>query len=179
MILIGLSSLKLAVDTYFLTEEKGSKVLQVSEIIDTVFNYAFLAEALLKSIALGFVMDKGSYLDDGWNKLDAFIVGSSIVDMALGSSEIPAIKVLRLLRTLRPLRVISHDVALKMIVSALFESVGGIFNVMIVVFMVWLIFAIMGVNFFGGKFQYCSIDIHELSTQLECELNGGEWKTYD
>jgi hypothetical protein len=39
-----------------------------------------------------------------------------------------------------------------MIVVALMESVGGIFNVMVVVFMVWLIFAIMGVNFYGGKF---------------------------
>lgn len=152
MLLIGLSSLKLAVDTYFLNEEKGSRILEVSDIIDKIFNYAFILELLLKAIALGFVMDKGAYLDDTWNKLDAFIVTSSIIDMSLGSMDIPAIKVLRLLRTLRPLRVISHDVALKMIVSALFESFGGIFNVMIVVFMVFLIFAIMGVNFFGGKF---------------------------
>ena len=39
-----------------------------------------------------------------------------------------------------------------MIVIALFDSLGGIFNVMVVVFMVWLIFAIMGVNNYGGKF---------------------------
>jgi len=72
--------------------------------------------------------------------------------MYFSDLDIPAIKILRLLRTLRPLRVISHNVALKMIVIALFDSLGGIFNVMVVVFMVWLIFAIMGVNNYGGKF---------------------------
>lgn len=66
-----------------------------------------------------------------------------------------------------------------MIVVALMESVGGIFNVMVVVFMVWLIFAIMGVNFYGGKFQFCSVDMYEIRTQLDCEFAGGEWGTYD
>ena len=84
--------------------------------------------------------------------------------MSLNNVDIPAIKILRLLRTLRPLRFISHNVALKMIVVALLESVGGIFNVMIVVFVVWLIFAIMGVNNFGGKFFYCNIDMLTLHT---------------
>ena len=84
--------------------------------------------------------------------------------MSLSSLDIPAIRILRLLRTLRPLRVISHNVALKMIVIALLDSVGGIFNVMIVVFMVWLIFAIMGVNFFGGRFFYCSIEPFDYHT---------------
>ena len=66
-----------------------------------------------------------------------------------------------------------------MIVIALLESVGGIFNVTIVVIMVWLIFAIMGVNSFGGKFFYCSIDMYVLHTQNECEFAGGKWMVYD
>jgi hypothetical protein len=104
---------------------------------------------------------------------------SSIMDMSLSHLKIAMIKILRLLRTLRPLRVISHNKDLKMIVVALMESVGGIFNVMVVVFMVWLIFAIMGVNFYGGKFQFCSIDMYGIRTQLDCEFAGGEWGTYD
>ena len=84
--------------------------------------------------------------------------------MSLASFDVPAIKIFRLLRTLRPLRVISHNPALKMIVVALFSSVGGILNVIIVVLVVWLIFAIMGVNFFSGKFFYCTIDPFILHT---------------
>jgi len=39
-----------------------------------------------------------------------------------------------------------------MVVVALMDSLGGISNVLLVVTMVWLIFAILGVNFYGGKF---------------------------
>mmetsp|Transcript_20712 Transcript_20712/g.31734 ORF Transcript_20712/g.31734 Transcript_20712/m.31734 type:complete len:334 (-) Transcript_20712:2124-3125(-) len=159
MALIFASSIKLAFDTYFLNEPGSDIVMLLSEVIDYSFNISFIIEMIVKQIAIGLVMDGGSYLRESWNQLDFFIVFSSILDMSLSSFDIPMIKILRLLRTLRPLRVISHNVALKMIVIALLESVGGIFNVMIVVFMVWLIFAIMGVNSFGGKFFYCSVDM--------------------
>lgn len=47
------------------------------------------------------------------------------------------LKILRLLRTLRPLRFVSHNVNLKVVVIALFESVSGIFNVLIVILLIW------------------------------------------
>jgi hypothetical protein len=47
-----------------------------------------------------------------------------------------------------------------MIVVALLDSVANIFNVLLIVLVVWLMFGIMGVNFFGGKFSYCSIDMY-------------------
>lgn len=152
MALIILSSLKLAIDTFLNEKTTSNKVLEFSQAVDFVFNICFFFEMIIKQIAIGFVMDKGSYLNESWNQLDFFIVVSSLFDMYFSDLDIPAIKILRLLRTLRPLRVISHNVALKMIVIALFDSLGGIFNVMVVVFMVWLIFAIMGVNNYGGKF---------------------------
>jgi len=133
----------------------------------------------VKSVALGLVLDKGSYLRESWNVLDFFIVCSSLVDLALTSIDLPVIKILRLLRTLRPLRFISHNVAMKTIVVALLESVGHIVNVMIVVMVVWIMFAILGVNLFAGKFFYCSIDPYQLHTETECLYVGGQWKRYD
>ena len=44
---------------------------------------------------------------------------------------------------------------MQMIVTALIQSIGHIMNVAIVVMVVWLMFAILGVNLFAGKFQYC------------------------
>lgn len=120
-------------------------------------NVCFLFECITKNIAMGMVMDSGSYLRESWNQLDMFIVATSMLDMMLTGVDIPVIKILRLLRTLRPLRVISHNVAMKLIVASLFESVGAIFNVMIVVVAVWLMFAIFAINIFAGKFFYCSI----------------------
>jgi hypothetical protein len=100
---------------------------------------------------MGVIQDKGSYLRDTWNMLDFFIVICSVIDLLFTNVHLPFIKVLRLLRTLRPLRFISHNVGLKMIVIALFESIGPIANVLIVVFLVWLMFAILGVNLWAGK----------------------------
>mmetsp|Transcript_17671 Transcript_17671/g.12722 ORF Transcript_17671/g.12722 Transcript_17671/m.12722 type:complete len:170 (-) Transcript_17671:2159-2668(-) len=135
---------------------------------------------LTKVIAMGLIMDQGSYLRESWNQLDCFIVVSSMIDMlSAGAVDIPAIKVLRLLRTLRPLRFISHNVALKMIVAALMESVSSIFNVMIVVMVVWLMFAIFGINLFSGKFFYCSINKYKHHTEPACIEAGGEWNRYD
>lgn len=95
--------------------------------------------------------------------------------MFLVNLNLPAIKILRLLRTLRPLRVISHNVAMKLIVASLFESVGYIINVIMVIFCTWLMFAIFAINIFAGKFFYCSIGKYTYSTKYECNLNGGSW----
>jgi hypothetical protein len=127
-------------------------------------------------------MDQGSYLRDGWNQLDFFIVVTSLTDMILSffiSVDIGFFKILRLLRTLRPLRVISHNIAMKMIVSALFDSVGAIFNVMVVVLCVWLMFAILAINLLSGKSFYCSRDMYGYHNKYDCNLAGGSWERYD
>ena len=43
----------------------------------------------------------------------------------------------------------------QVVVNALIQAVPSISNVMLVILIFWLIFAIMGVNFFKGKFYKC------------------------
>ena len=179
MTLIALSSLKLATDTYMDGLPPESKVIVVSEICDSVFTWAFTLECLIKILALGFAMDDGSYLRDSWNQLDFFIVITSLIDFFLRNVDLPFIKVLRLLRALRPLRVISHNKSLRLIVTALFESVGSIFNVSIVVLVVWLMFAIFGINSYKGQLFYCSIDKYFYHLKQTCEEAGGVWMRWD
>ena len=128
MLLIFLSSLKLATDTYMTSEDfpEDHMALKISASVDSFFTWVFFAESVVKVIALGLIMDGESYLRDGWSQLDFFIVVTSLIDFALQGVEIPAIKILRLLRMLRPLRVISHDKSLRLIVTALFGSMGAI-----------------------------------------------------
>lgn len=55
MFLIGCNSLKLAVDTYFI-ELPNTDIRKVfANGIDIFFNIAFLLEAIIKCIALGFL----------------------------------------------------------------------------------------------------------------------------
>lgn len=113
MFLIGASSIKLAVNSYLVNYSVDSIEVKLSDNIDIVVNVLFLIECINKNIACGTLMDEGSYLRDNWNRLDLFIVITSMIDMCLANVDIPALKVLRLLRTLRPLRVISNNRAMK------------------------------------------------------------------
>jgi len=158
MLVIGISSGKLALSTYEKTLSNDSILLSISAYFDIALNIIFLVECISKNVALGFIMSEGSYLRESWNQLDFFIVITSMIDMSFSNVNIPAIKILRLLRTLRPLRVISHNRSMKLIVSALIESAGAIANVIVLVTAVWLVFAIFGMSLFAGKFYYCNID---------------------
>jgi Ion transport protein len=144
---------------------KAELIGTVSENFDRVFTALFVLEALLKSVALGFCMDQGAYLKEGWSQMDFIIAIVSIIDSALANLNLPAIKVLRLLRTLRPLRFISHNKGMRTMVAALMHSLGGIFNVGIVVMIVWMMFAILAVNLFGGKLNYCTLNTYVYHTE--------------
>ncbi len=152
---------------------------EVENALDTFFTIFFALEALMKAIAYGFALETRSYLRDSWNQLDFFIVCASLIDLSVSQINIPMIKIMRLLRTFRPLRFVTHNANMRMIVTALFKSLGAILNTMIVVVVIWLMFAIVGVNFFAGKFQYCTVDVYKNSYKNDCINANGTWKTYD
>jgi hypothetical protein len=171
--MIALSSIKLIWETYLLNEPTGSTRTQISENLDLAFTVIFSAELAIKAISLGVVMDKGTFLREGWNLLDSTIVAFSIIGLTISSINMQIIKVFRLLRVLRPLRLISHNISMRIIVSALLESMSALAHVTVVMLLVWLIFAILGVSLFSGQLYECSIA--ELDTRSACEYYGGTW----
>ncbi|XP_058027541.1 sodium channel protein type 8 subunit alpha isoform X10 [Ahaetulla prasina] len=75
------------------------------------------------------------------------------------------------------------------VVNALVGAIPSIMNVLLVCLIFWLIFSIMGVNLFAGKYHYCfnetaeyRFEIEEVNNKTECEKlmdpNGTEirWK---
>ena len=66
-----------------------------------------------------------------------------------------------------------------MIVAALFESVGSIVNVSFIVMIIWLMFAIYGMNTYMGTFFYCSEEPYRYNTKWVCDRNGGTWMKFD
>lgn len=76
----------------------------------------FTIEALLKIIAFGFLLNgRKSYLRDSWNQLDFTIVVSGLISVA-SESDIGFFKVLRIMRVLRPLRLITRVKGLKLVI---------------------------------------------------------------
>lgn len=119
VLVIVASSAKLVMDTYYMNADEDNVVVKISSYFDYIFNVIFALETVTKSIAMGLLQEKGSYLRETWNQLDFFIVVTSIIDMSLTNIDLPVIKILWLLRTIRPLRFISHNAAMKVIIWAL------------------------------------------------------------
>ena len=95
-----------------------------------------------------------------WNLLDFIIVVISIISVTVpddGSENLATFKVIRMARLLRPIRVISKNEGLKISLQALYVSVPSILNLLVIVLLFMAIFAIVGVNLFKGKFEYCDI----------------------
>lgn len=96
----------------------------VFKIIDEFFLWFYLAECILKILAMGFVFSRNAYLKDGWNVLDFIIVVTSILPKLQGNSGgSSSFASLRSLRVLRPLRTISSVKALKVIIITLFAAI--------------------------------------------------------
>ncbi|KAM4697979.1 LOW QUALITY PROTEIN: sodium channel protein type 2 subunit alpha-like [Rhinophrynus dorsalis] len=150
--MILLSSGALAFEDIYIEQRKTIKIML--EYADKVFTYIFILEMLLKWVAYGFA----KYFTNAWCWLDFLIVDVSLVSLvanALGYSELGAIKSLRTLRALRPLRALSRFEGMRVVVNALIGAIPSIMNVLLVCLIFWLIFSIMGVNMFAGKYGYC------------------------
>uniref|UniRef100_H2LE77 Sodium channel protein n=1 Tax=Oryzias latipes TaxID=8090 RepID=H2LE77_ORYLA len=150
--MILLSSGALAFEDVYIEQRRTIKT--VLEYADKVFTYVFILEMLLKWVAYGFV----KYFTNAWCWLDFLIVDVSLVSLvanALGYSELSAIKSLRTLRALRPLRALSRFEGMRVVVNALLGAIPSIMNVLLVCLIFWLIFSIMGVNLFAGKYYHC------------------------
>jgi hypothetical protein len=134
---------------------------------------------------MGLLIDKNSYLSDGWNKLDFVIVVASVNEMILSGNDIAVLKILRMLRILRPLRFISHNKNLKIIVNSLIGSMTGIMNVGIVIFLIFIMYSILGVFIIGNKMNYCYAGLYNKDfdymdvNKTSCEALGYTWASRD
>ncbi|XP_030199699.1 sodium channel, voltage-gated, type I-like, alpha isoform X1 [Gadus morhua] len=180
--MILLSSGALAFEDAYIEQKKTIKV--VLEFADKIFTYIFILEMLLKWVAYGFA----KYFTNAWCWLDFLIVDVSLVSLAanaMGASDIAAIKSLRTLRALRPLRALSRFEGMRVVVNALLGAIPSIFNVLLVCLIFWLIFSIMGVNMFAGRFGLCTntssglpFPIDEVNNQLQCINSSNAVWTY-
>lgn len=161
--------------------------------LEPYFLAAFAVEAIVKIVAMGFVLDDGAYLRDQWNWLDFAVVVAGwvspftrprrlhcaplcpppvrctprisahalcgrasvvccarwpgcpgrFVDVSIGG---PKLSVLRAARTLRPLRTITFIPKLRAVVTTLLKSLPQLINVFIVMWFIFLLFSVFGVQ---------------------------------
>ncbi|XP_069697315.1 sodium channel protein para isoform X12 [Periplaneta americana] len=162
--MILLSSLALALEDVHLPYRP---ILQdILYYMDRIFTVIFFIEMLIKWLALGFK----KYFTNAWCWLDFVIVMVSLINFVaslVGAGGIQAFKTMRTLRALRPLRAMSRMQGMRVVVNALVQAIPSIFNVLLVCLIFWLIFAIMGVQLFAGKYHKC---VDGNSTTLSHEI---------
>ncbi|KAM8813621.1 voltage-dependent T-type calcium channel subunit alpha-1G isoform 6-T6 [Rhynchonycteris naso] len=147
-----------------------------------VFTAVFLAEMTVKVVALGWCFGEKAYLRSSWNVLDGLLVLISIIDILVsmvsdsGTKILGMLRVLRLLRTLRPLRVISRAQGLKLVVETLMSSLKPIGNIVVICCAFFIIFGILGVQLFKGKFFVCQgEDTRNITNKSDCAEASYRW----
>lgn len=154
MLLILISSILLALDNPL--NDPDSYLMEFLKDADIILTIFFFIESILKIISYGMLFNgKHSYLRNGWNIIDFAVVIVSIISLSISGNKLKIVKILRLLRVLRPLRVISRNKGLKIGIQALFMAIPAILNVIVVSTVFFLIFGIIGVNYFKGAFFSC------------------------
>ena len=170
LFLIIVSSIALILDNPWLDKDSPEK--KVLSYMDIAFFAVFALEATLKIIALGLYGNPHAYLKSGFNILDIVIVLLSFVVLlfdqviSVDAGSLGFIRALRTVRALRPMRMAVRYKGLRLVVGALFSSIPAMGNVVLVCLLFFIIFGIMGVNFFAGLYARC-IDISN-SESIDC-----------
>eukprot|EP01052_Picozoa_sp_SAG31_P010413 SAG31_NODE_570_length_14016_cov_10.573543_4_plen_2093_part_00 len=119
--------------------------------INDVLFLIFVIEFVAKLIGYGFLFTPESYLKNTWNRLDFVVIIGSVVNYLGGNAGF-----VRLLRCLRPLRIINRNEGMKVIISAVVDSLAVNIGVLALSGLGLLIFGILGVSLFAGVMWSCN-----------------------
>lgn len=155
--------------------------LETLSHLDVACNVLLLVEFGLKLIAYGFILCKSSYARSSWGLFDLVVVLFVMTDMLITDESNPK-SPLRIVRATRIFRLISHMEYLKKTMNNLYDSLSAIGNVLVVMFLFFLVYAILGVSFLHNKMNYCA-DVQGNMlygvSQQECSGQSKVWLTQD
>uniref|UniRef100_A0A673MMZ3 Voltage-dependent L-type calcium channel subunit alpha n=1 Tax=Sinocyclocheilus rhinocerous TaxID=307959 RepID=A0A673MMZ3_9TELE len=125
----------------------------IQERANKILLALFTLEMLMKIYSFGFQI----YFMALFNRFDCFVVCGGILETVLVEMDvIPpiGISVLRCVRLLRIFKVTRHWAALSDLVSSLLNSMKAICSLLLLLFLFLIIFAVLGMQLFGGKFNF-------------------------
>ncbi|XP_068104416.1 voltage-dependent L-type calcium channel subunit alpha-1F isoform X2 [Hyperolius riggenbachi] len=149
LLLVFLNTLTIASEHYrqpeWLTEIQG--------YANKVLLSLFTLEMLLKLYSLGI----HAYFVSFFNRFDCFVVCGGILETVLVEFHIMSplgISVLRCVRLLRIFKVTRHWASLSNLVASLLNSMKSIASLLLLLFLFIIIFSLLGMQLFGGKFNF-------------------------
>ncbi|KAL7828327.1 hypothetical protein AOLI_G00314790 [Acnodon oligacanthus] len=125
----------------------------VQDIANKVLLALFTGEMLLKMYSLGLQ----AYFVSLFNRFDGFVVCGGILETILVETKIMSplgISVLRCVRLLRIFKITRYWNSLSNLVASLLNSVRSIASLLLLLFLFIIIFSLLGMQLFGGKFNF-------------------------
>ncbi|KYO36618.1 hypothetical protein Y1Q_0024310 [Alligator mississippiensis] len=147
--LVFLNTLTIASEHY----QQSNWLTEVQDTANKVLLALFTAEMLLKMYSLGLQ----AYFVSLFNRFDCFIVCGGILETILVETKIMpplGISVLRCVRLLRIFKITRYWNSLSNLVASLLNSVRSIASLLLLLFLFIIIFSLLGMQLFGGKFNF-------------------------
>ncbi|XP_029382890.1 voltage-dependent T-type calcium channel subunit alpha-1G [Echeneis naucrates] len=182
LVIIFLNCITIAMERPHINPSSAERIFLT--LSNYIFTAIFVAEMSVKIVAMGWCFGDKAYLKSSWNILDGMLVMISVIDILVslisnsGTKILGMLRVLRLLRTLRPLRVISRAPGLKLVVETLMSSLKPIGNIVVICCAFFIIFGILGVQLFKGKFFFCQgVEHHikNITNKSDCLQANYKW----
>ena len=138
-LIIILYSLLLGVKTHHI----NIHYINILNVMDKIVTIYFLFEIFIKIYS---EKNKVNFFKNGWNAFDFIVIMISIIPDILFDS----ILIARLIRVFRILRIITINENLKKLISTLEGAVPSILNIVLLMFIIFYIYAILGNQLFGN-----------------------------
>jgi hypothetical protein len=183
--LIVFSSILLTFESPFM--DPNGDLAKNLDVIDFWVTMIFTFEMTTKILSYGLIANgKDSYLNNPWNILDFMIVTFSLLLILLHNNELGgSVKIVRMMRILRPLRMINRNPGMKLVVISMINAVADLGSFLVISTLFLMLFAILGTNLFKGTFFRCHMEnipevFHDrIFDKTDCMNYGGEWINND
>ncbi|XP_044207840.1 voltage-dependent L-type calcium channel subunit alpha-1D [Thunnus albacares] len=149
IILVFLNTLTIASEHY----NQPDWLTEVQDVSNKVLLAMFTLEMLVKMYSLGLQ----AYFVSLFNRFDCFVVCGGIIETILVELAIMSplgISVFRCVRLLRIFKVTRHWASLSNLVASLLNSMKSIASLLLLLFLFIIIFSLLGMQLFGGKFNF-------------------------
>ncbi|CAD8198931.1 unnamed protein product [Paramecium pentaurelia] len=142
-------------------------------------NIIQLADTIFNIIAKGLFMDQGSYLVSTFQVFDFIYQVSNIIAFGSNPDDFkPILKILLYLGYFRPMKLMYRLSWLTNLREAIGRSLFDIFNVIITLLSVWIMFGVYGIILYEQQFGYCEDKMAFEVNKETCLSEGKIWVNY-
>uniref|UniRef100_A0A8C6VBR5 Voltage-dependent L-type calcium channel subunit alpha n=1 Tax=Naja naja TaxID=35670 RepID=A0A8C6VBR5_NAJNA len=154
ILIVGLNTISIASEHH----DQPDWLTHAQDVANRVLLALFAVEMVLKMYALGI----RQYFMSLFNRFDCLVVCTGILELFLVeiTSMTPlGISVLRCIRLLRLLKITKYWTSLNNLVASLLNSVRSIASLLTLLFLFMVIFGLLGMQLFGGRFDFDDTEI--------------------